>query len=265
MEIEELLESLIRQGWQAEACDMPVPLFENPIRAGLPTELLDEVQEEYVLMPKKIVGAHPVFRLTARGDSMLGAGIDDGDKLTVEAAETANNGDIVVAMVNGGFTVKVFYRDRSRKIWLLPRNDKYPPIEITPNSELRIFGRVIEVSKAAPIISFDEMDELLASARRAKGKAAGRPKAKELSELLTSDCTAADQAALREALQSHQGKDLVFILRAACSLGWLKELPSYSVVKNSFGNIISKSTFYLYQDVRMTEREEEMALEALGK
>ena len=76
--------------------------------------------------------------MRVRGDSMIGAGILDGDRVVVRPQATATNGEIVVALLDDSATVKRFQRD-GRQIWLLPENPDYQPID---GNQAQILGKV---------------------------------------------------------------------------------------------------------------------------
>ena len=78
------------------------------------------------------------FALRVRGDSMIGAGIFDGDKIVVRPQQTAENGEIVVALLDDSATVKRFRR-KGREVWLMPENPNYDPIDA---SQAQILGKV---------------------------------------------------------------------------------------------------------------------------
>ena len=106
--------------------------------------LEEEAIEEIVNLPVSLVGKGDLFLLHARGDSMTGAGIDDGDLVLIRKQEEAQNGDIVVAYVEGeGNTLKRF-RMYGKTIFLHPENPKYRDI---PLRECRIQGIAIKVIK----------------------------------------------------------------------------------------------------------------------
>jgi repressor LexA len=87
-----------------------------------------------------------LFALTVRGESMVGAGILPGDTVVVRRQETARDGEIVVASVEGEATVKRL-KLRAGRIELQPENPSFAPIEIAPDTEIRILGRVVEVRR----------------------------------------------------------------------------------------------------------------------
>jgi DNA polymerase V len=81
---------------------------------------------------------------TVRGDSMIGASIEDGDKVLVDRALTPKSNDIIVAVVDGEYTIKRLYRYRGR-VELRPENPNYPPIILAEGAELQTWGVVVGV------------------------------------------------------------------------------------------------------------------------
>ena len=96
------------------------------VAAGTPI-LAEQNIEEEVPLPTSLFGDRNSFLLTVHGDSMINAGIYDGDTLLVREQSTANNGDIVVAMIDDGATVKTYYKEKDC-IRLQPHNDAMEPI-----------------------------------------------------------------------------------------------------------------------------------------
>lgn len=96
------------------------------VAAGTPI-LAEQNIEEEVPLPTSLFGDRNSFLLTVHGDSMINAGIFDGDTLLVREQNTANNGDIVVAMIDDGATVKTYYKEKDC-IRLQPHNDAMEPI-----------------------------------------------------------------------------------------------------------------------------------------
>ena len=120
-----------------EVIDIPVV---GRIAAGTPI-LADQNIEDSFPVPARFVGNNPNFMLTVRGESMIEAGIMDGDYILVEQQNTARNGDIVVAMVDGfesEATVKTFYREGDH-IRLQPENSTMSPIIV---NDVKILGKV---------------------------------------------------------------------------------------------------------------------------
>ena len=109
-----------------------------------PFSLEEEFVEQYVFLPTDIFGGGDMFLLHASGDSMTGAGIDDGDLVLVKKQEEARDGDIVVAWAEGvGHTLKR-YRKYGKTVFLHPENPKYVDI---PVKNCRIQGIVTWVLK----------------------------------------------------------------------------------------------------------------------
>ena len=117
---------------------VPTPIV-GSVRAGEPV-LADERIETVLPLPAELIGNQVSFILTVRGDSMINAGIHEGDLLIVAQQNTAINGDIVVALVHGeDATVKRFYKEADH-VRLQPENDAYEPI-LTKN--IQILGKVV--------------------------------------------------------------------------------------------------------------------------
>lgn len=116
-----------------------VPLVGN-VAAGEPI-LAEENITDTLTLPTDIVGDAPSFLLSVRGDSMIEIGINDGDYVVVKEQPVANNGDIVVAIVDDGATVKRFYKEKDH-IRLQPENCSMDPIIV---DNCTIAGKVVAV------------------------------------------------------------------------------------------------------------------------
>lgn len=111
------------------------------IRAGFPSPAQDYMSESIDLNQELIRHPATTFYARAVGDSMKGCGIDDGDLLVIDKAISPQNGDIVVAYIDGEFTLKkVRLEPDGSCLWLIPANDEYPPIKITEENEFIIWG-----------------------------------------------------------------------------------------------------------------------------
>ena len=116
-----------------------VPLL-GRIAAGGPI-LAEETYDDVFPLPRQLVGDGELFLLEVRGDSMIEAAICDGDYVVVRRAQTAENGDIVAALLDDEATVKTFQR-KAGNVWLLPHNPAYDPIDGT---HATILGKVTAV------------------------------------------------------------------------------------------------------------------------
>ena len=121
-----------------------IPLFGHTIRAGFPSPADDYVADTLDLNEHLMPRKEASFLLRAKGDSMVGAGIHDGDILVIDRSLTPVNGKVVIATVDGQFTVKTLEKKRG-KIRLLPANSDFEPIEIKDEQELQIWGVVTNV------------------------------------------------------------------------------------------------------------------------
>ena len=116
-----------------------VPIVRQ-VAAGEPI-LAQENIENYFPIPTEFMPNNQTFLLKVKGESMINAGILDGDMVLVEQASTALNGDMVVALIEDGATVKTFYKEEGI-FRLQPENDSMDPIIV---SEVTILGKVIGV------------------------------------------------------------------------------------------------------------------------
>jgi repressor LexA len=110
------------------------------IAAGGPI-LAEENLETIFPLPRELVGEGQLFMLQVTGESMVDAAICDGDYVVVRQEQTASNGEIVAAMIDGEATVKTFQR-KDGQVWLLPHNDAFEPID---GNNATILGKVTAV------------------------------------------------------------------------------------------------------------------------
>jgi repressor LexA len=120
-----------------EAAYVPVV---GRIAAGGPI-LAEEAIEDIFPLPRQLVGTGTLFLLKVVGDSMVNAGIVDGDWVVVRQQPVAESGDIIAAMIEGEATVKTFKRSAGH-VWLMPHNPAYTPI---PGDDAEILGKVVAV------------------------------------------------------------------------------------------------------------------------
>ncbi|EEY9278676.1 TPA: translesion error-prone DNA polymerase V autoproteolytic subunit [Escherichia coli] len=122
------------------------PLFSDLVQCGFPSPAADYVEQRIDLNQLLIQHPSATYFVKASGDSMIDGGISDGDLLIVDSAITANHGDIVIAAVDGEFTVKKLQLRPT--VQLIPMNSAYSPITISSEDTLDVFGVVIHVVKA---------------------------------------------------------------------------------------------------------------------
>jgi len=121
-------------------------LAEEGISAGFPSPA-DDFKETRISLDRELVkNKEATFYARVSGDSMVGAGLDDGDLLVIDRSLNPENGKIAVCLVDGEFTVKRIKKEKN-KLYLLPENNKYKPIELKEENELIIWGVVEYVIK----------------------------------------------------------------------------------------------------------------------
>lgn len=133
-----------RRAWSIQ--DRP-PSIEAPlvgrVTAGQPILAVENQEERFRLSPR-LFSRSPDYLLRVKGDSMIDAGIFDGDLVAVQAVDTADDGDIVIALIGEETTVKYFKR-KSGAIQLNPANPRYDPIV---GSDIQVIGRVVGLVRA---------------------------------------------------------------------------------------------------------------------
>jgi repressor LexA len=123
-----------------------VPLV-GEIAAGAPI-LAEERVETVLALPKELVGDGELFMLTVRGESMIEAGVLDGDLVVVRAQPTVEQGEMCAALVDGEATVKFFRRTRDGEVFLDPANPTFEPIPVRPDQDARVIGKVVTVMRS---------------------------------------------------------------------------------------------------------------------
>ncbi len=123
-----------------ETVDIPLV---GRIAAGSPI-LADQLVEDVFTFPRQVTGNGELFMLEVQGDSMMDAGILNGDWVVVRREQSAEPGQIVAALIEDEATVKEF-AIRDGGVWLLPHNDAYEPI---PANHASILGRVVTVIRS---------------------------------------------------------------------------------------------------------------------
>ena len=118
-----------------------LPLVSASVEAGFPSPADDHLERGIDLNEELIRNPAATFLVRVKGESMCDAGIHAGDVLIVDKSLTPTDRKIVVAMIDGNFTVKRF-RKRGGQVFLEAENPEFPPIEVTEGQELSIFGVV---------------------------------------------------------------------------------------------------------------------------
>ena len=121
-------------------------LIEQGISAGFPSPA-DDFKEIRISLDRELVkNEESTFYARVSGDSMIEAGLDDGDLIVIDRSLNPENGKIAICFVDGEFTVKRIKKEKN-KLFLMPQNKRYQPIEIKEGNELIIWGIVEYVIK----------------------------------------------------------------------------------------------------------------------
>ncbi|MGC4041146.1 MAG: translesion error-prone DNA polymerase V autoproteolytic subunit [Flavobacterium sp.] len=126
---------------------LELPFVEGGIKAGFPSPALD-FEGETISLDKVLVKNHlATFYAKADGNSMTGAGIDDGDVMVIDRSLEPRDGKIAVCFIDGEFTVKRIKVEKDALL-LLPENKDFQPIKVTEENKIVIWGIVTYVIKA---------------------------------------------------------------------------------------------------------------------
>ncbi len=123
-----------------------MPLSTNGISAGFPSPAEDHLEDIIDLNQHLIKNKDATFFGRAEGDSMIGAGIGNGDLLVIDKSLRPKNQNIAVCFLDGGFTVKRIKIEKDT-IWLVAENEKYQPIKVTSENDFVIWGIVTHCIK----------------------------------------------------------------------------------------------------------------------
>ncbi len=121
-------------------------LINAGISAGFPSPAEDFKQERISLDKELIKNKEATFFARVSGESMINAGLEDGDLIVIDRSIEPSNNKIAVCFIEGEFTIKRIIAKKN-KIWLMPENSSYQPIEIKDNDQLIIWGIVTNVIK----------------------------------------------------------------------------------------------------------------------
>lgn len=129
-----------------EPVNLELPLLGHRISAGFPSPAADYAEDGLDLNEYLVRNKPATFMFTVKGDSMIGASIEEGDKVIVDRSLTPRHDDIVVAVVDGEYTIKRLYQQQGR-LELRPENPAYSPIVLAEGTELLVWGVVVGVAR----------------------------------------------------------------------------------------------------------------------
>ena len=152
-ELKDLFAAMEAQGLQPMLCDTPVAVYETEVPCGTPVMSFDEYPSDWKMFPRALMSLQAGFMVPVRGESMVGAGINTGDLVAVTCGVSVNDGDIVLASIDGEYTVKTYFEGDDGQRWLLPHNEAFEPILLTGQYSEYVVGRVTDIVKTAPHVS----------------------------------------------------------------------------------------------------------------
>ncbi len=128
------------------AISLSLPYVDSGISAGFPSPADDFSYLSIDLNRELIKNKEATFFARVKGDSMVEAGLNDGDLLVIDRSLEPQDGKIAVCFIDGEFTVKRIKKERDA-VWLMPANERYKPIKVTEENQLIIWGIVTAVIK----------------------------------------------------------------------------------------------------------------------
>ena len=121
-----------------------LPVFSSSVSAGFPSPAEDYIDAKLDLNKYLIKHPSATFFLRVKGESMTDAGINEGDILIVDRSVAPSNNKVIIAILNGEFTVKTFEK-RGTQVFLVPANKKFKTTEVQPDMDFKIWGVVTYV------------------------------------------------------------------------------------------------------------------------
>lgn len=130
------------------ATRLPLQYADAGIRAGFPSPAQDYITESIDLNRELIRHPASTFYAKVVGDSMAGEGITEGDIIVIDKSIEPEHGDLAVCCLDGEFTLKRLRFMPGGRLWLMPSNRRYKPIEVTRENDFRVWGIVLYTIKA---------------------------------------------------------------------------------------------------------------------
>ena len=169
-ELKTLFGEMLSKGMRPMLCDTEVPLYDSSVLRGDPTKCADALLES-MLMPKEMISMHPEIMITVWGEWMKNAGVELGDIARVMMDALPLDGDIVLANIDGEFSLKTYFEDEEGRKWLVPQNEDYSPILLDGSQKVRIWGVLKQIVKTAPRVPIRLCTKAVKDALKAKEEA----------------------------------------------------------------------------------------------
>ncbi len=123
-----------------------IPMFSDAVQAGFPSPAEDHSEQKISLDKVLVKNKEATFYAKVSGQSMIGAGLDDGDLLIVDRSQNPEHNKIAVCFIDGEFTIKRL-KVSTEGVFLIPENPKYDPIKVNEENHFQIWGIVTHVIK----------------------------------------------------------------------------------------------------------------------
>ncbi len=169
-ELKVIFRELEEQGWEPQLCNKPIRSFDAPVMCGEPNIVYGEDDCDSYLVPDGWVMDDSVFCTTVKGDSMIDAKICEGDRVMVKETNSYNDGDVLLVMIDGRYTLKAYFKDKDGVPWLIPQNKAYQAYRLYEHQDIRVRGVVIKVIKQQPHISYNSCVEKVNEVKRKQQK-----------------------------------------------------------------------------------------------
>ena len=153
----EIRRALSEQGFEVAPCDTAVPFFSNGIPAGMPVDCGDQ-NGDFTMIPS-FMAQRENAEFPVHGESMIGLGVEEGDIIHISCVAYVDEGDVVLAYTDDGFTLKVYHEDVLHNRWLVPMNPKFNPINMSADPKSRIVGRAMLITKVIRRASYGDIEE----------------------------------------------------------------------------------------------------------
>ena len=165
-EFVEFIQQLYQCGWSPKMCDTDVPLYDSEVPCGTPGDINDDIFS-MASLPQDLIKDNPTFMVRAKGDSMVDLGINDGDILLVEYGRWPQDGDTVLAYLNGEVTIKTFFTASDGTHWLVPNNEKknYRAIPLDDTAKVKIGGVVLASFKRSLRATYRKCEQVVKRTR----------------------------------------------------------------------------------------------------
>lgn len=144
LELELIFSQLAKEGWEPRLCS---EFRYEEIKETTDPMMCSEPYEQYMMLPPEMLSMHPTGAVTAIDNSMIDAGIKKGDTLIVLYSDYFEDGDVVLAYINGKMNVRCYCKDYEGNVWLVPQNNEFDAVMVK-DSDIKIYAHVQKYIRA---------------------------------------------------------------------------------------------------------------------